>query len=521
MNPVTPATVAALLGLGVARALWWAIASGRIDRHGGADDHSADASGSATTTIERPALAGLVLSGADDRICRVLDTAGPATVAHLVAIGAIRVTAFDPDDDAVEFALVATPDELPADAAGGFERRVLDHLRRRSTATASGSAPTVTSGTLWHHPPSAGWWRSARRALTADAVTAGLIRPIVAPVSLAPSLLLGAVAAVIGLVDLVDALVRLDPGALAPAWIVLGLLGVVIATDAARTAAEPPHRLTRAGRVASTLLVHRQNEAARTIDRSSGLVDGGAAPGSPEGVAMAAALGVPTRLSRQAPMPGADSGVVPSARVVWSSAAEGVRPVRVVTLPIPGRGGRPPLVLAVGVGAVAASLILRRSISAVADSSTIESVRTNTPDAVSGLDRLLDSLATLALLPMVLGSVLIVAGAIDVASRRVTSGAVIDVRVPDRRRLVDRLSAATAGIGHDGTILVELAVDDGRSDRIRSWLVDARAAAPVGSTVEVHHTPVLGRVRSIRPLGSAGDAVPDAATVAPASTGDL
>jgi hypothetical protein len=148
-------------------------------------------------------------------------------------------------------------------------------------------------------------------------------------------------------------------------------------------------------------------------------------------------------------------------------------------------------------------------------------VRTNAPDAVADLDRLLDGLAGLAFVPLALGLVLIVSGAFDLGSRRVTAGEVIDVRVPDRRRPVDRLSAALAGIGHDGTLLVELAVDAGSGDRVRSWLVDARAAAPVGSTVEVHHTPVLGRVRSIRPLGSAGDAVPAGDAISRVPVGEI
>ena len=521
MSVFTPATIIALIGLGAARMVWWAIATGRLDRQGDVEGSVADGAEAATAAVERPALAGLIVSGADGRICRVLDTAGPATVAHLVVIGAIRVTAIDSDDEAVELAVVAAPDELPTDAAGGFERRVLEHLRRRAITTSSGSAPTVTSGTLWHNPPSTRWWRAARRALTADAVAAGLARPTVSPVLLAPSVAVGAIVAIVGVLDVLGAVVRLDIGALAPTWIVLGVLGGWVAGDAGRTAAEPPHRLTRAGRVASTLLVHRQAEAARTVDRSSGIAGPGVALGGADGVAMATAIGVPTRLSHQVPVPGADSGIAPSARVVWSAAADGVRPVRVVTLPVPGRGGRPAFVLASGVGAVTASLILRRAISAVTESSTFTSVRTNVPDAVGDLDRLLDGLAALAVVPSVFGLVLIVTGAIDLGSHRVTSGEVIDVRIPDRRRPVDRLSAALAGIGHDGTLLVEIAVDTGSGDRVRSWLVDARAAAPVGSTVEVHHTPILGRVRSIRPLGSAGDSVPGAAAIAPGPTGDL
>ncbi len=521
MSLLTPVTVSVLIGLGVARVLWWAIATGRIDRHREADEAGSDVAGPSTGAIERPALAGFVLSGSDDRICRVLDTAGPATVAHLVAIGAFRVTAIDPDGDAVEFAVVAAPDELPADSAGGFEHRVLDHVRRRAHTSPSESAPTVSSGTLWHHPPSTGWWRGARRALTADAVGAGLARPTVSPTLLAPSLVLGAVAVVVGAFNVVDALVRIDLGAFDPARVVLGVLGAWVVIDAARTAAEPPHRLTRAGRVASTLLVHRQTEAARTFARSSGLAHASVAIAGADGLAMATALGVPTRVMREAPVPGADSGVAPSVRVVWSTVGPGVRPVRVVTLPVPGRGGRPPLVLASGVGAVVASLVLRRAITTVADSSTFASVRTNAPDAVADLDRLLDGLAGLAFVPLALGLVLIVSGAFDLGSRRVTAGEVIDVRVPDRRRPVDRLSAALAGIGHDGTLLVELAVDAGSGDRVRSWLVDARAAAPVGSTVEVHHTPVLGRVRSIRPLGSAGDAVPAGDAISRVPVGEI
>jgi hypothetical protein len=500
MSVISPATAAGAAVLVVAWAVWWAIATGRLDRGRGAEP--ADDRVGSTRVGERPALAGYVLSGTDGNLCRVLPTAGPVTVARLVGIGAVHVAATGATPDDVELGVAMGTDDLP-DEISRIEREVLGHLRRCAVPAGHDALPTVSTGTLWHNPPSTRWWRTVRRSLAAEAVTAGLARPTVAPAVLAPSILAGVVVAAIGGLDLLGAMVSFDVGEISPTWTLLGAVGARLALDATRTALEPPHRLTRAGRLAATLLSHRHGDLAREHGPDSGLTTGLGAQ-DPNGLAMAAALGVTTRLARQVPVPGSDSGLAPRARILWSAVGDGVRPVQVFTPTIPGRGGRPALAVATGLGLLAAGVVLRRGIDAAAGASVITDIRESAPAAVDGLDTVLGIAAAGALVPLLLGLFLAVAGGVDSAVTRTTVGQVIDVRLPDRDRAAARASLALAGVGGDGVPLVELTVDTGVGDRIGSWLVDERAAAPVGATVEVRHSPVLGRVWSIRPVGSAG-----------------
>jgi len=489
MSLLGPATVSAALALLAARVLWWALATGRVDRRRGIEGPASDTA-VPTAPPDRPALAGFVVSGADGRLCRVLDTTGPATIAHLVALGAVRVSAVGPGPDEIELTTTMAPQDLPAGLAGGIEGRVLDHLRHQRES--------VSTGMLRRDAPSARWWTAARRSIAADAVAAGLARPTVTPMSLLPSALAAGAITAISVIHLVGVMLGADPSGATAMWAILGVLAARVARDALRTAVEVPHRLTRSGRVAATLISHRLDDLIGMHPESSGLTPT-ATSGDTAGLAMATALGVPTRLTRQVPLPGADTGPVPRHRVVWSPAADGVRPVRIVTPLLPGRGGRPTVVVATGLGLTVGATALRRALDGVADAAVLVRLRAASPDAVSVLDRVVDVARLAALAPLVLGIALAVAGVIDLRAERVTVGRVVDVRLPDRRRVVDRLGRAITGAGSRGTLLVEVAVDDGTDDRVRSWLVAVTDAAPVGSAVEVRHTPVLGRVRSIRP----------------------
>ncbi|MDA2946182.1 MAG: hypothetical protein O3C33_11355, partial [Actinomycetota bacterium] len=120
-----------------------------------------------------------------------------------------------------------------------------------------------------------------------------------------------------------------------------------------------------------------------------------------------------------------------------------------------------------------------------------------------------------ALVPVVVGAIAAIVGVIDLVATREVAGVVIDVHLPDHRRLIDRLRSSISGAGHDGTAVVELAVDDGASDVVRPLLVDARAAAPVGATVLIRRTALLARVRSLGPTGTSGAMPLAAPNVAP------
>ncbi|MGB1609254.1 MAG: hypothetical protein ACPHGX_02550, partial [Ilumatobacteraceae bacterium] len=101
---------------------------------------------------------------------------------------------------------------------------------------------------------------------------------------------------------------------------------------------------------------------------------------------------------------------------------------------------------------------------------------------------------------------LLALGVVDSFISRTRRGLVVDVRLVDEGPGRASWLRSLAGVGRDGAALVEVAVDDGAQPWLNSWLVTTRIAPPVGAEVEVRHTPLLGRVHSMRPIGRSGAA---------------
>lgn len=169
------------------------------------------------------------------------------------------------------------------------------------------------------------------------------------------------------------------------------------------------------------------------------------------------------------------------------------------------------MVAAVGLAAIIGSRIASSIVDNVRSSDRLDELDRLVPDANRWIDVLVDAIGWALWIPLVAGLWLVVAGAFDSVVSRSRRGLVIDVRLLDEGSGRASWIRALAGAGRDGSALVEVTVDDGAHPWLSSWLVTARSAPPIGAEAEVRHTPLLGHVRSIRPIGRSG---------APAAPGD-
>ncbi|NBU95460.1 MAG: hypothetical protein EBS20_06160 [Actinobacteria bacterium] len=465
----------------IAAVVLWSVERGWIGRRStsasGSDD---DAVVTPVTATVAPAVLGYLVAAGDGQRCRCLDDAATATIADLVRRGAVAVASRD--GEAVRLATDTGADVTLAD----HEALVLAHLRAASWPR-DGASATVTSGTLAHHRPPRRWWFTWRRGVAAAARADGLSIERVPLSIVAPLWALGVIGAVVAGARVVAAIIGVDPGPL-ELWTLLGCLGAVIVAVAALDLwGDPDDVITERGR---HLVADRLERGIGTdVGPSTGL---GQRLGLPEAVA----CGISGAAVVQAPM--LDHR---RRRHIWSAATGRPRVVQVVSPVIPGRGGRPLTVAAGGIAVGAAAFALRPLADRLTSWTGV--------DAVVAIDRYDAVVTAIVVTFIVIGLWLLVAGAIDSFVRRRRTGTVVSVSVMDDRTWWQRLGHRIAAIGHDGTALVELAIDDGHSTRLRSFLVDARAAAPHGATVEVTYTPLLGRVRRLAPVGDAG-AVPAA-----------
>jgi hypothetical protein len=111
------------------------------------------------------------------------------------------------------------------------------------------------------------------------------------------------------------------------------------------------------------------------------------------------------------------------------------------------------------------------------------------------------------------GIALAVIGFIDLFARHSVEGVVIDVRLPEERTAPQKLRAFFTGAGHDGVAIVEMTIERSASGTTQTFVVDARAAAPIGAEVTIEHTVLLRRVRSVAPRGTSGAARPSDSTL--------
>jgi len=441
------------------------------------------------TTSVSPAVLGYLVSAGDGHRCRCLDDAASASVADLVRRGVIGVHSRDSASVRLLTDIGGDTELSSADAL------VLAHLRATSWPR-RGDRAVVTSGTLAHHRPARRWWFMWRRAVVAEARANGWCSERVPAALLAPIWALGVIGTLVGVGRIAAAVITFDPGPLEP-WTLVGCaLAALVGCVGLDRWGDPDDNITADGRAVVESRVERGIGVG--VLPTTGL---GQHVELPEAVA----CGISGAAIAEAPM--LDHR---RRRHLWSDVTGQPRVVRVVHPFIPGRGGRPLTVAIAGAVLIAAAGFIApladRMTSWTGVDTVLDTIAPGT-DVDIAIDRYNAVVNGVSWALGAIGVWLVLAGVVDTAIRRTRVGAVVSVSVVDDRTWWQRLAHRVAAVGHDGTAVVEIAVDDGHRTTVRSWMVDARAAAPHGATVEVSFTPLLGRVRRIAPVGDAGAAV--------------
>jgi hypothetical protein len=478
-------------GLIVLRVVWWLAANDKICR--GPSTHDA---GVPIDLADCPSVvAAFALSGADGGACYLLEHAASAAVAELAESGALN--AQSNGDEA--WISVGEPLNLASDDA-----MLVDMLSTRMSRSGDGSE-VVDSGTLAHHPPRMMWWLRYRRAVTNRSRAAGITEArsafgvLIGITAIAG--LIGAVGLATGARSVISAVASLDPLALRLWWLVLGIAGGRLALDALHTSVERSDILTGAGRQLVLRLAHQRDQLSGTINPTHGL-------GDSADTALATAVGLPTRVARQVPL--FSSRREP---LMWSDYSGSLRLVRMHRDWRPGEGAHPRSALLGGLCAALVGVAVRWMLERVVSSEWYTSLFQDASPAVSDTERLLSIGQQVALVPLVGGITLAAIGFIDLFARRSVEGVVIDVRLPEERTAPQKLRAFLTGAGHDGVAIVEMTVERSASGTTQTFVVDARAAAPIGAEVTIEHTVVLRRVRSVAPRGTSGAARPADSTL--------
>jgi hypothetical protein len=185
-------------------------------------------------------------------------------------------------------------------------------------------------------------------------------------------------------------------------------------------------------------------------------------------------------------------------RRAWSTVGGRARLVR-VRYPIRvGYGMSPFVAIGVGLFCCFAGLRAARWTDDVARGETFDWIYERLPEQDWLIADVATALTFLALVPIVLGLWMALAGAADGFSSFERTGVVVRTRRPAEvsplpRRLVRWLERER--------YRVYLAVDDGSSDTVVAWKTGERQAVPQGARAAVRATHVLGHVRRANPVG--------------------
>ena len=490
---MTPGLLVSLLciALALGHLVRWALERDLIGRSRSARNHE-QATTDAPTDGHSAAVLSYALSGSTGDPCHVLASAATATVVELISDGAVAITRRSGDE-----LVLAVDDRHATSTSSAARSMVLAHLRSRSWRPSGDHQrlPIVSTGTLAANPPGRWWWARFRSAVADDALAEGLTERRL-PSRLFPAIaLIGALGTAAGLIHTVVSLLARDVSRIDPWWILCALLGARLATAALISHFERSDLLTPLGRSVAMRAAHRVEDLARRIPPTAD------ADGHAE-MSLGVAGGLGTRAVRQLPI--FEQG---NSTRIWTPASGTPRVVRLAARWMPADGARPARVVVGGLGSVIAGLLVRRVLSTTRDAQWIRDLESAVPDAFGPLDRHFDTVAALAIAPIVLGLVAVVIGLVDLIITQEVKGVVVDVRLPSDHGFSGWIRTTLSGAGHDGTAVVEIAIDDGSRSVIRPLLVDARAAAPIGSTVLARRTPILGRVRAIGPTGTSGEAL--------------
>jgi len=429
---------------------------------------------------ETPAVASLLTNG-----FVVTPYAAVATLLDLVARGWLRI---EPVDD--EVVVLADGQGRQDDALASYEQQVLNHVHKLTAGTMSGVSGAGIEVSGLRLPRR--WRRRFNGAVIAHARRLRLCK------RRWPSLVILVAAALVGLAGwqwwrsvrtgsptAVDE--SLLPRALGFAVALAILMVGRVVLGLTRSQAQRP---TAAGRERATVAMglrawmetrgfeHASSSAARNASRAVGY---------------AAAFGLAERACDDVPVLPEDD------RTAWSNATGKWHVVRVRYPFRPGYGRHPALVLVVGLVVGTGIVLLQRLLLDIAKGHTLARFIEDFSDQADIIHNVSVGIAAALMAPLLWMVWLVVAGAFDLFATVERRGLVVRARRP--QRVVPHPWLLRTLARRDRYSLF-VAVDDGRSDRVGSWLANERTAVPQGARARVRATPMLGYVRSSEPIGT-------------------
>jgi len=429
---------------------------------------------------ETPAVASLLTNG-----FVVTPHAAVATLLDLVARGWLRIEQVD--DEVV--VLVDGHGTLD-DQLAPYEQQVLNHVHKLAAGTTSGVTGAGIEVAGLRLPRS--WSRRFTATVTRHARKAGLCR------RRWPRLALLVPAALLGLAgwqwwravrdgshtEIADSLL---PRALG---FVVAVAIVVVARPVLGLAVSQAQRPTDLGRQRAEFWMGLR---AWMEPRGFELASSTAARNASRAVGYAAAFGLAERAADEVPVLPEDD------RTAWSNASGQWHVVRVRYPFRPGYGRHPALVLVTGVVVGTGIVLLQRLLIDISRGHTFAGLIDDFEEQADIIHDVAVGIAAALMLPLLWMAWLVVAGAFDLFSTIERRGLVVRARRPQR---VVRSRWLLGPLARRDRYALFVAVDDGRSDRVGSWLANERTAVPQGARAHVRATPILGYVRSSEPIGT-------------------
>jgi Predicted membrane protein (DUF2207) len=407
-----------------------------------------------------------------------------ATMIDLAARGWLRILPPDEEDELARVRPAAAAFE--GDALLPHERLVLQHVLARYTSERAIPARYLAVDVR------SSWWRRFNRLVADEATRRGLVRrrwgvrELAPPVALAVfSLGMWWLAASGGDTDtaVIDSIER-------------RVASIIVLVAAIALVAE------LADRVRHPLLTHTDDGRTATeawLAVRVRLVDAGMARLPPSSIdpgdrrlAYATAMCVAEAASVELPLAREDHFRA------WSSMGGEARLVRVVYPHRVGYGLHPFVAIGGGLLLTFVGMRVRRFFEDVARGDALESLYERFPEQTDLIADIAVGLTALSWLPILIGLLMALGGAVDGFATIRRTGVVLRARRPAEVSPLPRV--VRKWLERDRYSLY-IAVDDGSSDTIRAWRCSERTAVPQGARATISATPVLGHVRSATPVG--------------------
>jgi hypothetical protein len=403
----------------------------------------------------------------------------------LAARGWLRLLpADDLDDELGRVRPAATAYE--GDALLPHERLVLQHVMARFTTDRAIPARFLAVDV------NGSWWRRFRTLVNDDALRAGLVRRRWSALDLAPPAVLTVLATLLwwkarndGNVEVavVDSIER-------RLWAAAALVAIVaLGYRITRHVIDRSLTHTEAGRAATERWLALR---ARLAEGGFGLMAPSSIDTGDRRLAYASAMCLAEGAAVEFPLAREDH------YRAWSSAGRRSRLVRVKYPARLGYGLHPLIALFGGVTATFIGMRLRRLFTDTAHGEALDSLYERFSDQSWLIVDIATGLAVLSFLPIVAGLIVAVAGAADTFNTVERTGVVLRARRPAEVSPLPRFIGKR--LERDRYSLF-VAVDDGTTGTVVAWRAGERNAIPQGANAVVRASPVLGYVRSAKPVG--------------------